>query len=333
MNANEHLTDKQIIGYRARAFADSELREIGRHLLRCPSCRKGLPAPTVAGFMSAMMTERSGADQSASPEKSGSTLSPVIFSFADIFSRTPKLVLSGGALVILFGVSLFIWLGLAERANTERDVAKAFDSDIYIDPKEIKKRIISPPVVSPSEIEKPEKENAPQSDSSRDNSAGNRTFPGSDPRKENSGASSRTNLKQNFKTKVLNGNKQIISSTRGGWDEKCSEEASVLMETGTSAETVQLRWRKIPSAVKYHLYVSDDEEILVDEYETERENVYVLKKPLDPLKTYKWKIIITLENGQTIVGDAQKFTVRDLRSDQEPLKRQKKSQTRCLAGN
>ena len=326
MNANEHLTDNQIIGYRARTFAENELREIGRHLLRCASCRKGLPAPTVAGFMSALMTERS-ADKSVLPEKTVSTLSSILSSIKSIFNRTPKLVLSCGALVVLFSVPLFIWLGLIDQTNTERDVAKAFDSDIYIEPNEIKDRVNLPPVVPPTEGE-----NAPQPNSKSDNSANKRTVTETITRKENSYASSGKNLKRNSDNKDHVGNKKVISTTRGAADENCSKEASVVMEMGTNAETVRLRWRKIPNAVKYHLYVSDDEEILVEEYETERETIYVLKKPLDPAKTYKWKIVITLENGQTIVGDAQKFTVKDLRSDQEIGKRQKKSHVRCSEG-
>jgi hypothetical protein len=105
-----------------------------------------------------------------------------------------------------------------------------------------------------------------------------------------------------------------ISSTRGGGvPADCSSETPVETEIGLSGEAVTLKWQKVPHAVKYHLYISDDEEILIDEYETERETSYTFKKPLDAAKTYRWKVVVTTEDGKTIAGDSQKFTVKSLR--------------------
>ena len=324
MNANEHLTRNQIIGYRARAFAENELREIGRHLLRCASCRRELPAPTAAGFEAALMTERGGTDQFAQSETPATTFPSFPAFWGDMLKRTPMVALSGGALVILFGFSFLIWLGSAYPANSERDVAKVFQAQEVTDPDAVKYRSELQPI-----LPRAENENILLPEPPEEDFGSARISSGSKTRKENSAVPLRKITGQHPETDNSAGNRKKISAARGTAAEICSEEAAVSMETGADAETVQLRWKKIPKAVKYHLYVSDDEEILVDEYETARENVYLLKKPLDPVKTYKWKIIITLENGQTIVGDAQKFTVKDLRSESESLKSNKKSHARC----
>lgn len=79
----------------------------------------------------------------------------------------------------------------------------------------------------------------------------------------------------------------------------------------------------------FRVYISDDEEILIDEFETEQETSFVLKEKLDPTKTYKWKIIVTLENGQTMVGAAQKFTVKDFQTNKIKPDNKKGADIRC----
>ena len=94
-----------------------------------------------------------------------------------------------------------------------------------------------------------------------------------------------------------------------------------------------LRWKKFPDAAKYNLYISDDEEILIDEYETQNNTSYVLNKPLDPAKTYSWKILVTLENGETVIGASRKFTVKDFQMNEESLQNKSKSDIRCAEKN
>ena len=102
------------------------------------------------------------------------------------------------------------------------------------------------------------------------------------------------------------------------------------MEFGSNNnKAVVFRWTKVPNAIKYHLYISDDDEILIDEYETGQDTSYILKKSLDPAKTYKWKVIITLDDGQTKSGTSQKFTVKDVLQNQKKMTGKKKSDIRC----
>ena len=102
------------------------------------------------------------------------------------------------------------------------------------------------------------------------------------------------------------------------------------MELGSQKSDLILRWKRVPKAAKYHLYVSDDNEILIDEFETEQDTSYVLKKRLDPSKSYKWKIVITLENGERLYADAQKFSAKDFQSSFNGYKTKARSNTRCL---
>lgn len=121
-----------------------------------------------------------------------------------------------------------------------------------------------------------------------------------------------------------------FSPTRGV-SANCNEEKSIELEFSPDKENFVFKWKKVSNATKYHLYISDDDEILIDEYETEKETTFVLKKSLNPLKTYKWKIIVTLENGQMVIGSSNKFTIKDFHTNQIKPEKKGKSDVRCSA--
>lgn len=54
-----------------------------------------------------------------------------------------------------------------------------------------------------------------------------------------------------------------------------------------------------------------------------------LKKPLDTAKTYNLKVVVTLEDGKTVVGDSRKFTIKNLQSSGQELERKEKREIRC----
>jgi len=140
----------------------------------------------------------------------------------------------------------------------------------------------------------------------------------------------KTNSRTTARDKTTSGIKRNISPTRGSIA-PCAVGRTIEMELGSQKTDLILRWKRVPKAAKYHLYVSDDDEILVDEFETDQDTSYVLKKPLDPSRAYKWKIVITLENGQKLYADAQKFTAKDFVSSFSGYKTKARSNTRCLA--
>lgn len=130
-------------------------------------------------------------------------------------------------------------------------------------------------------------------------------------------------------TRTTGGVNKNISSTRGS-TEPCSVGKIIEVELGTNKSDLILRWKRVPRAAKYHLYISDDNEVLVDEFETDRDTSYVIKKPLGSAKSYKWKIVITLESGQKLYTDAQDFTTKDFQSYLREQKGKGRSNTRCL---
>ena len=98
-------------------------------------------------------------------------------------------------------------------------------------------------------------------------------------RQKNLNSSSQENASRNSARKIPADKRgQHFIHARRRLPADCGGETSVETEIGLSGEAVTLKWKKIPNAVKYHLYVSDDEEILIDEYETERETSYTVKK-------------------------------------------------------
>ena len=323
----EHLTENQLTEYFGNAALEGEMKHaIGRHLLLCDFCLKRLPQPTSEQFLAALMAENEVVDLHIEKTAFPTWLGIV----AQLFTQQKILAWSVGALAAVLVFSVLIWLGSQKPSDKEREVTEVFEvKDIEPIPNQNGYNEINASQTFP--ISKSGNSISP---ANPNRIAGNRDLPftKSDQPKQNSKITALNDSGTKIQERILNRAKTNISSTRGG-AAKCGDPKTIETAVGTSEEKVVLKWGKIPNAAKYHLYVSDDEEILVDEYETEQETLYVVKKPLDPVKTYKWKIVVTLGNGQAIIGDVQKFTVKNLRSDQDSLKRKKKSEIRCSASN
>ena len=327
MKRIEHLTKNQIAGYRTGAFDAPEKREIGRHLLKCAVCRKSLPAPTFDDFWSAVMDERE-TEQTATSEEAELSRNRIFSFFPTVFGQFNGLAWSGAALVVLVSFSLLLWLNAGSRWNQESEIAQTFNSNAtefnsaQIDSDE---RVFAPP--QNSRVDKP----IPSPSANR---PGNAPLSQASARQKNPNSSSQENISRNSASKIPADKRDNISSTRGGGlPADCGGETFVETEIGLSGEAVTLKWKKIPNAVKYHLYVSDDEEILVDEYETERETSYTVKKLLDAAKTYNWKVVVTTEDGKTIVGDARRFTIKNLQLNRNKFEKKEKQQIRCSENN
>ena len=256
-------------------------------------------------------------------------------------SLTPRiLVLSAVALTAAIVFSAFIWLSAAKSSFAEKEVAENFQK---IETQPIPNQIggdnnVNSPQASPfveNDYRSPTAENAESKPPNSDRiKSGNRS---STPIVVSQNLSVANNAPPKPGSKIAlrksespNEEKANVSSTRGGgFLPECSERQAIDLTVGMNKEAVVLKWKKIPNAAKYHLYVSDEEEILVDEYETEQGTTYALKKPLAPQKTYQWKVVVTLQDGKTTVGDSQKFTIKDLQSNQKKSERREKSLIRC----
>ena len=305
MKAMKHLTRTEITAYADDLLPHQELYEIGRHLIECSDCRSHLPPPTIEQFRSAIMTEW---EPSTDPVIASRGVS-VSTNLHSIWRMRSNWAFGGAALIILFAFSFLIW---GEAEKTPDEIVKIIDSEM------------TPDLKLPIPIPTPDNEVRVSSANS------NRSvIPGplkTNPPKPKTIADRR----QNILPKKPNENRVILSETRGKFT-KCSDLQLLEMETFTEKENYVFKWKKLPKAAKYHIYISDDEEILVDEYETTGETSFVLKKPLDPAKTYKWKIIVTLENGRTIVGDAQKFNINKFQYNLKKFNRKESLAVRCSA--
>lgn len=324
MNAVGHLTEKQLLAFADGLPAQNEADDIGRHLLQCAACRDLLPAPTTRQFFTALMDEREAEKDFRSEKLSFSRL-PVFSTLGAFFRQPSALVRSGSVIVVVAGLLFLVWFAIGSQSSGEKEIARVFDVENgTIKQNETIERVIPPGVPAAS--------NADQSGVIGSISRGvsfSKTLR-SDSQKRNRDASSQNEFSGNFKKGIPKEKQANISSTRG-IDAKRSRETRVEMEVGSNdEETIIFRWTKVPNALKYHLYISDDDEILVDEYETEGETFYVLKKTLDPMKIYRWKIIVTLENGNTTAGDSQKFSVKSVRQNQKKSGGKRKSAIRCV---
>lgn len=314
MNNFKHLTQNQIFAYADDSLSEPESNEIGRHLIQCAVCRKSLPAPSVEQFWAAIMNERETEDNPTAEESEYSRMSVFSF-FPAFFSQPGSLLLSGGALIALLSFSALIWFSVG---NSEREISQSFATDTV--EAAIKQNIPLPAPSLQSDSQSSILDARPKTAVSTTKSV--KTVPP----KQNSGGVPQKISSQPSERK-LPADKNV-SATRGVLP-KCEDGQSFESQAVVNGEKVVLNWEKVPNAAKYHLYISDEDEILIDEFETTEATSYVLKKLLDAGKVYKWKIIVTLENGKTVVGESQRFTVKDLQSKQKKTGNRRSSAIRC----
>ena len=308
---NEHLSDEQLGGYYARAFSPDERLEIGRHLLGCDICLARLPAPTLEqmrGIVAGAPRERVVGRRDARPAVV--SLAAAARKFRIGYGG---LALKAAALVLLAAVSYLLLVGMRGLDGEDLAVARSFEDG----PIEVEK-------IPPSKLEWQEKNVAVALPPFKENDT-----------LVNSGKHPKNRERPPEKARTAQKAKEpspralIVSSTRGGGG-GCSEtEDLAAREAIGPQKEITLRWKKVPRAVNYHLYVSDDDEILVAEFETASETVYALKAPLQTGKTYHWKIAVTLENGETIYSDARKFRISGEMRIVPVAGRRRDAQVRC----
>ena len=321
MNNGGHLTEKQLSDYFGNTLEKTKKHEIGRHLLQCDFCLQRMPQPSPEQFWAALMTEN---DVNDLEEEKTSITSRSGF-FTGLFTPPKLLAWGAGGLAIALIFTVLLLFNLEKPFNGEREVAEVFNvnnMDLDYRQNEDREQIVSPSI--------PTLKTDNSSGSLEANPVVNFPKPKETPfQKRSRNLSTENDLNRNSKKAIPVKKEENFSSTRG-ISSKCIEENPIEMEIGSNNnQALVFRWAKIPNAVKYHLYISDDEEILLDEYETNQETEYVLRKTLDPSKTYKWKVVITLENGELKAGNSQKFTAKDVSQNQKRPFEKKKFGKRC----
>lgn len=330
MSEAEHLTDKEIAGYYDGAFAGTEQDEIGRHLLFCAACREKLPAPSVEGFLRALFEEDelvAAGGQPLTPVVAVKRSPPFLSAVSEFFGYSSNLAWSGAAaLILLLSFSFVMWFAATRQSNAGGDeIAQTFETN------EPQLKGNQPPkaTILPTDQTAANDKSLPELKSGVSATKPVAAKP-IVPKDSLSSPAPNTSVKIS-RSVIPNAKKETISATRGGASSvaPCSEELTLTTTGEAENGTITLKWKKVAKAAKYHLYVSDDDEILLDEFESTSETIYVLRKPLDPQKTYRWKVVVTLEDGKTIVGSSQKFTAKDLKFNQMKINKKRNFDVRC----
>lgn len=309
MNESDHLTRNEIAAFADGSLPSDESRIIGGHLLRCFDCRSLLPLPDTKQLWTAIMKDRD-AEQPPVASSDPSLERSLSQTFAEIFTKPGNLAWGTGVLLVIFGLAVLGMLRVSSENQTE--VVQSFEVD---QPDSMSKY---------NGLENPED---PVSAFSESRAARSRKSKATSTYKQKE-QSSRDN--QVTGRSPIGHTKANVSSVRGA-TALCEEGRNIEMQIGSYKSDFVLKWKSVARATKYHLYVSDENEILVDEFETASDTSYTLKEPLDPAKSYKWKIVITLDSGQTLYIDAQKFSAKDFQSNHGKLKSRANSNTRCVA--
>ncbi len=313
MKTSEHVTSNQIAAFSAGSLAASDSRTLGGHLIRCGECRSLLPIPDPTQVWTAINSEHDF-DELLGTRSLRPSKRPYRLTVVGLFGKRNRLAWAGGMMAIVVGLTVLFILGVSNKQINETDVVRSFEPENPV------------PTSNPIQANEMNTEvtSSAGSDSDiREKSSISKNRESPKPRRNVHSRTAATDIR------TTSGAGRNIASTRGA-TEPCGVGGAIEVELGSNKSDILLRWKPVPKAAKYHLYVSDDNEILVDEFETDQDTSYVLKKPLDPSKAYKWKIVITLENGQVIVADSQKFTPEDIRSVQKKVSsKRQRSVTRC----
>lgn len=268
MNHN-HLSTADIAFFRENANSSRSL-EIGRHLLTCRDCRSRLPNVTANDLRSCLLE--------AAEVESKDDLRRFTFGFATFpIAR----VAAYAAIILLLGVGgYFVSVRNSSSvqeittARNESDLPSAFQPSINeSDSGANAGKDVSPIRVNRSEAPKPIR---------------NRT----EARQTRPVVSNRTSSPLQ------------TAETRGS-ENPCVSGAMINLESESSGKDILLRWNSVKGAKSYEVYVSDLDENLIDHYKSDSQTKYRFTLNLEPEKSYRWKLVITLENGSRIVGPPQ----------------------------
>lgn len=283
----EHLHISEIALFRNGPLSREEVREATRHLLACRDCRDLLPKPSPEEFLKSILIEQ---DNNSEKLKSSFSQSRGFLSFLDGFRPTLQPIAVVALLMIVTAGLSFLILLEPTSSTDENLVASVKDNQLT------GSDLILP--VPGHEIYQP-------SNSDRIG----------DPKPD----AGLTNRRQAIKTEKPKGKPLQVpaSSTRvetqtRSVDGPCGFNESISLETSVSDDGIRLTWNKVTHAAKYRVYISDLEEKLVDQFETDDETSYVSGAKFERDIIYKWRLIITLKSGETVVGDSQKFLVNKM---------------------
>ena len=309
----EHLQISEISHFRKGTLSREDMRLTSRHLLECLSCRELLPKPTSSEFLDSIFIERDNIAFTDDAEESLGKKFPSLLG-----SLRPMLRPAFAALLfIAITGGLSLWFLSNPNNSTSANLVASIDSSGLNG----RDRIPGlPPLDSdqPTHARPPNRPNR-SSVSTTQKLESKRSIP-------KSGRSQKSKL-----------NTPVESETRN-LDNPCGSVESRGLDTVGFDEGVKLIWSNVPKAARYAIYISDLNEKLVDHFETETETSYVSKVRFEQDVVYKWRLVVTLQSGETISSGSQRFSLNDsgeINSDKRNLRLQKRSSPnlRCTEKN
>jgi hypothetical protein len=347
MKAAQHLTKNQLAGYSAGSLPEAEARAAGRHLLQCEACRKLMPMPSPERFISVLMTENdlvaAGTTTAAAAEKTVASTRRSLYAYFAVFNSPAGFAWSAGALVLILTTTTFLWIYAGRQQTT---IGGDNGEVAQINPAE--REFINPPVFLPSPVSTGSSNSGsvdhPDISTGNDNSFrsvnGVKQADHKDKSLREMERDDQPDRRLTNKTdRSLSGsnsgaNKVVVSTSRSLNDCTPGSPEIVLspyFETVTDRQPV-LRWKAVPGAVQYELYVSDSEQMLVEKGEVKDDTSFRLKKELEANKSYKWKVIAILPDNKRLSSDSISFSVGGAARKYSPKKigQMKINPTRCV---
>ncbi|HQU93739.1 MAG TPA: hypothetical protein PLK77_15655 [Pyrinomonadaceae bacterium] len=271
----DHLSAAEVALFREDSFSSRSI-EIGRHLLACKECRAKLPSVTPQEFRDCVLgADVPGLDK---PEPKYRFFDLPILSFARVTA------FAGFAILLLAGI---YFVGVQRFSTPETTVAKNENNAAGSDLNTVSETVTSPPTY--------EKERVPIK---------RVDVPNADPRPKPS--STKTDRRKVLG--VTASEPRVQNAETRGSENPCSGGATINLESNSDGNAVFLKWNSVKGAESYDVYISDLDENLIDHFESKYQTYYRSSVKLDPAKPYRWKLIITLKNGNKIVGPPQVLT-------------------------
>lgn len=278
----DHLSAAEVAMFREDSFSSRSI-EIGRHLLACKECRAKLPSVTSQEFRKCVL-------DSDTVQSDDSEAKRRFFDFP-ILSIARVSAFAGFAILLAAGI---YFVGTDRFGFFETSVVR---NEEYAAGGELNPAV-EPTVTAQTPLI--EKEQLPTTSVIR---------PDNDSERKRS---SRKNGHRTILSVAARDSKVRNAETRGK-ENPCSGGATINVESKSDGKGVFLKWNAVKGAQSYAVYISDLEEKLVDRFETNNETSYTSKAKLERSIIYKWRLIITLESGETVIGDSQKLLLDELK--------------------
>lgn len=271
----DHLSAAEVAMFREDSFSSRSI-EIGRHLLACKECRAKLPSVTPQEFRHCLLGA-GGARLDESEHKSRFFNLPVL-SFARVTA------FASFAILLLAGI---YFVGVQKSITSMPAVARIENNPATSDLNSVPDALANPTTREKNQL--PTKSVNVANTDSRPQPP----LPKTDQRKVKIVAAGQPTV-QNAETR--------------GSDNPCSGGATINLESKSDGKELFLKWNSVKGVESYEVYISDLDENLVDHFESKSQTHYRSTVRLDPAKSYRWKLIITLKNGNKIVGPPQVLT-------------------------